>query len=329
MFHDNVRKEVEPFLLDGLIASNKIKGFMRSTGWVNIGADPVRAPGGRRRGPDRRLFYGGEGAAVQGAFQAVARPVSARGRAIDPAMEPDYKKLLESAPGLFLVFDEDLRIVAASEEYLRASGTSRHDIMGRKAQVLFGNGREKEPGSIMKVLSASLERVRKTRMSDVMVVRKYDIRINRSAGSPVEERYWSPVNIPVMGHENEVRYIIHRVEDVTEIIQQRQRMLEQDRAIADFADRVARLEAELDLKTREVEETLGYLGDALAKVDACGVISMCAHCKRVKNEDGTWEDVEHYLAARIEAKFTHGICPECEQRLYPELMTDDPIERLR
>jgi PAS domain S-box-containing protein len=57
---------------------------------------------------------------------------------------------------------------------------------------------------------------------DVMAIQKYDIERPDSEGGGFEERYWSPVNSPVLGADNEVAYIIHRVEDVTQFVQLRQ-----------------------------------------------------------------------------------------------------------
>lgn len=50
-----------------------------------------------------------------------------------------------------------------------------------------------------------------------------------------------------------------------------------------------------------------------------GLLPICAGCKRIRDAAGGWVAVEEYLAARTEAAFTHGICPDCRRRLYPEI----------
>ena len=51
-----------------------------------------------------------------------------------------------------------------------------------------------------------------------------------------------------------------------------------------------------------------------------GLLPICASCKRIRDEkDGSWQPIEDYIANHSEADFTHGICPECANRLYPEL----------
>ena len=55
-------------------------------------------------------------------------------------------------------------------------------------------------------------------------------------------------------------------------------------------------------------------------VDATGgVIPICASCKKIMNEKGSWQTIEQYIMDYTEYKLSHGICPECAHRLYPEL----------
>ena len=67
----------------------------------------------------------------------------------------------------------------------------------------------------MRNLKTSLERVLKSRAADTMAVQRYDIRRPEAEGGGFEERFWSPLNSPVLDLNGNVRYIIHRVEDVT------------------------------------------------------------------------------------------------------------------
>jgi hypothetical protein len=48
-------------------------------------------------------------------------------------------------------------------------------------------------------------------------------------------------------------------------------------------------------------------------------VPICAGCKRVHTDEGRWERIEDYVHAHSEADFSHGLCPECQQRIYPEL----------
>jgi signal transduction histidine kinase len=132
---------------------------------------------------------------------------------------PDFQALFESAPGLYLVLTPELVIVGASEAYLRATMTRREEIVGRPLFDVFPDNPDDPNADGTANLGASLKRVLEQRAPDALAVQKYDIR--RPDGS-FEERHWSPVNSPVLGPDGAVRYIIHRVEDVTDYIRLKQ-----------------------------------------------------------------------------------------------------------
>jgi len=50
-----------------------------------------------------------------------------------------------------------------------------------------------------------------------------------------------------------------------------------------------------------------------------GLLPICACCKKIRDDRGYWNQIESYIRERSEADFSHGICPECEKLLYPEL----------
>uniref|UniRef100_Q01U92 Putative PAS/PAC sensor protein n=1 Tax=Solibacter usitatus (strain Ellin6076) TaxID=234267 RepID=Q01U92_SOLUE len=69
----------------------------------------------------------------------------------------------------------------------------------------------------------------------------------------------------------------------------------------------------------ERERLVAQLQEALEEVKRLsGLLSICAGCKKITNERGDWEPLESYLQAHSEAKFSHGLCPECLRKLYPE-----------
>jgi len=88
-----------------------------------------------------------------------------------------------------------------------------------------------------------------------MAVQKYDIRRPESEGGGFEERYWSPVNSPVLGADGKIAYIIHRVEDVTEFIRLKQEESEQRRITERLQTRAAEMEAEIFRRTQQVQIT--------------------------------------------------------------------------
>ncbi len=70
---------------------------------------------------------------------------------------------------------------------------------------------------------------------------------------------------------------------------------------------------------RKVSERTAELEEALRKVRTLkGLIPICASCKKVRDDQGYWSQVEEYISARSEADFTHGLCPDCLKRYYDE-----------
>lgn len=70
----------------------------------------------------------------------------------------------------------------------------------------------------------------------------------------------------------------------------------------------------------ERERLIRELQEALANVKILGgLLPICSHCKKIRDDKGYWERIESYISSRSGAQFTHGICPECVASLYPEL----------
>ncbi len=72
------------------------------------------------------------------------------------------------------------------------------------------------------------------------------------------------------------------------------------------------------------ENLINELEEALDNIKTLkGFIPICASCKKIRNDEGFWQDVTVYVREHSEAEFTHGICPECKIKLYPDLFSDD------
>jgi PAS domain S-box-containing protein len=85
--------------------------------------------------------------------------------------------------------------------------------------------------------------------------------------------------------------------------------------MASFVDITKRKQLEL-----EKENLILKLQDALNKIKTLrGLIPICAACKNIRDDKGYWHQVEEYIRDHSEAQFSHGICPECSKKLYPEV----------
>jgi len=89
-----------------------------------------------------------------------------------------------------------------------------------------------------------------------------------------------------------------------------------DRSIAIAVARHSDL-VELRRLNRELRETLDEVRQ-LRKM-----LPICASCKRIRDDDGYWQDVADYLHQHAALDFTHGLCPDCLARLYPDLQEED------
>ncbi|HYB34502.1 MAG TPA: ATP-binding protein [Mycobacterium sp.] len=175
----------------------------------------------------------------------------------------DFHWLFESAPGLFLVLDPDLRIVAVTDAYLQATMTERARILGRGIFEIFPDNPDDPDAEGVHNLRVSLDRVLRDQVTDSMPVQRYDIR--RPDGE-FEERFWSPSNSPVLDCAGNVRYIIHRVEDVTEFVHLQVSDAAQQQETAALRATTRQMEQEVFARAHEVAEASRKLKEANAEL---------------------------------------------------------------
>jgi PAS domain S-box-containing protein len=93
----------------------------------------------------------------------------------------------------------------------------------------------------------------------------------------------------------------------------------QEFVLSSISDITGRKRAE-----EEREKLIQELQKALAEVKTLsGLIPICASCKKIRDDKGYWGQIESYISDHSEAEFSHGLCPECMKKLYPDLMEDD------
>ncbi len=165
----------------------------------------------------------------------------------------DYQAIFDATPGNYLLLSPDLTIVGVNQCYLAATMTRREDIVGRGLFEIFPDNPEDPNADGVRNLRASLQRVMAGKRPDRMPVQKYDIRRPESEGGGFEERYWSPLNSPLLDERGEVSYIIHWVEDVTEFIRLKQQMMRQDLRNTRPESTSSSIEAEVYLRTEAIE----------------------------------------------------------------------------
>lgn len=141
--------------------------------------------------------------------------------ASEQALKSQFRAIFESAPGLYLVLTaDDYRIVGVSDAYLQATYTDREAIIGRQLFDVFPVTPDQSNARGVEELSASLARVKRYGQPDTMPVLRYPIP-NPETGD-FEERYWSPINVPVFDEQRQLSLILHRTEDVTDYLHESQ-----------------------------------------------------------------------------------------------------------
>ncbi|HWB63245.1 MAG TPA: ATP-binding protein [Chitinophagales bacterium] len=157
----------------------------------------------------------------------------------------DYRLLFQSVPGLNLILSPEFTIIDATNAYLHATLTRREEISGKNIFEVFTDDPNDPAANGVENLRNSLLTVLRTKKQDIMAVQKYSVQLPESQGGGFEERYWSPINRPVLDNNNEVRYIIHRVEDVSEFIKLKESDARQGRLAEDLKTRSQQMENEI------------------------------------------------------------------------------------
>ena len=134
----------------------------------------------------------------------------------------DLAAIFDAMPTSYAVLDTDLRFVAVNRAFLEGSGRARHELVGRLVRDVFPDN-PADPGTRATAnLEASLHRVLRTGRQDTMPVQRYDV---AGPDGVFRARWWSPVNAPVLDDAGRVVLLLHRVEEVTGYVTERQRHL--------------------------------------------------------------------------------------------------------
>lgn len=141
----------------------------------------------------------------------------------------NYQSIVRAAPDLYLIISPDMKILDASDAFLKATMVNREEIIGQDIHNVFPNNPNDPNVNAVKKFTSSINATIADKTPHEMSVFKYDIRRPLSEGGEFEVRYWSPLNVPVLNKHNDVQYIIHRVEDVTELNRLQQVGLESSR----------------------------------------------------------------------------------------------------
>jgi phosphoserine phosphatase RsbU/P len=82
------------------------------------------------------------------------------------------------------------------------------------------------------------------------------------------------------------------------------------RARLRVGERVVRLQSALAARVKDLEQAMGQVKTLR------GLLPICSHCKKIRDDRNYWQQLEEYLAVHTEAQFTHSVCPECYEKFF-------------
>ncbi|HET7083690.1 MAG TPA: PAS domain-containing protein [Rhizomicrobium sp.] len=128
------------------------------------------------------------------------------------ARTPDFELVFQKMPGLCLVLDTGFTIVAQNEDHARATQTEGGRILGQNLFAAFPDNPAHSGATGVAQIRQSLLKVLKTRQPDHLSLLRYDV---KEPGGLYRTRHWSVTNVPILGDDGYVQWILIRAEEVT------------------------------------------------------------------------------------------------------------------
>lgn len=227
-----------------------------------------------------------------------------------------FGKVIQALPIPAFLVDESLNVTVANQACARFTFEYER-LQGRPFANLVGGTRaaEKAEALVQEVFADRIPRVAEGTLiiGDAMVWARLTFR---------------PIRIL------KERYVLVLLEDLT---REKVQLHENERLRRDLELRVERRTAQLrqsneELKLeiaerrraeQEKEKLVVELQEALGQVKKLsGMLPICASCKKIRDDKGYWQQIEEYIRDHSEAEFSHGLCPDCARKLYPEFFKD-------
>ncbi len=189
------------------------------------------------------------------------------------------EKIMLAAPTGLVIVDGGGRIVFFNTEAEKIFGFAAAEVIGQSLEILLPN------------------------------------RLQHAHQEQVEEFMHRPVDRLMGGDRN----VVGRRKDGTEIPLEvglshfcSEAKVLVSAVVVDISRR-KRIEAEREKLIKELQEAL----DEVKQLS--GLLPICSSCKKIRDDNGYWKQIESYIRDHSEAEFSHGICPDCAKRLYPEV----------
>jgi PAS domain S-box-containing protein len=213
----------------------------------------------------------------------IGRDITERKRAEDALQKERnlLRTVIDNLPDMIFFKDVEGRYILDNLSHLRSLGMKRQeDIVGK-------NTFDFNPPDLAKLY---MEDEMSMIQSKQPMLGREELALHRDTG---EQRWHLTSRVPLLDSNGNVTGIIGIASDITE---RKQAETERERLIKELQNALA------DIKTLS------------------GLVPICANCKKIRDDKGYWTQLEGYIQAHSHAQFSHGVCPDCMKKLYPEYM---------
>lgn len=163
----------------------------------------------------------------------------------------NYQEIFNHVPGIYLILRDDFTILEVSIAFTIATHTKREDIIGKNIFEVFPDNPDDAAADGATNLKESLNYVVINKVPHTMPIQKYAI---KRADGLFEEKYWSPLNKPVLNAQNKIEFIIHRTEDVTDFILLEQEKKKKDLRALELENRLKKMEMEIIDRAKVIDK---------------------------------------------------------------------------
>jgi PAS domain S-box-containing protein len=191
------------------------------------------------------------------------------------------RTVIDNLPDLIFYKDTEGRYILDNLPHMQSIGAERQEDVVGKTTFDFN------PPDLAKLY---MEDESKVIQSGLTMQDREEIALHRDTG---ERRWHLTTRVPLIDKQGKVTGLVGIARDITE---RKRAEAERERLIKELQDAFA------DIKTLS------------------GLVPICANCKKIRDDKGFWTQVESYIQERSQARFSHGICPDCMKKLYPEFI---------
>jgi PAS domain S-box-containing protein len=191
------------------------------------------------------------------------------------------RTLIDNLPDMIFFKDVKGRYILNNQSHLRSLGLKQQeDVIGKTTFDI-------NPPELAKSYTEDELCVIQSKQE---MLDKEELAVHKDTG---EQRWHLTSRVPLIDTHGKVTGLVGIARDITE---HKRAEAERERLIKELQDALA------DIKTLS------------------GLVPICANCKKIRDDKGYWMQLEGYLQEHSHAKFSHGVCPDCMQKLYPDFL---------